>query len=201
MEEEYMNDALFKGRNLGRTGLDLYFYNLRTLMIYKYEIQFQLENGIWSSSRYPEGHFIPWIEANLHLTNGKGNSRNVVEIGCNIPKNDYNLKKILNVSTAYNRVKSIGKLVKSLDDKSELEVLFNEGFHEDVGYYLNDESEYSDELYKMLMDSITHCGKLGLLVTPDLIQKYMETDYSDKEMRDDLGMIQVTMRNTITLQY
>jgi hypothetical protein len=195
------NDVIFEKRRLGEIGLDLYFYNLRTLMIYNYEIIYQLTDGVWSSYRYPRGHSDPWVSANLHLTQGKSNARNVVEIGCNILKNDYDLKRILNTATSYSRVKSIGKLVMALDDDVDLiTTLLNEDFHELSSYI---EQEFNEENFNEFMGILESNGRVHSLqvFSEDIMKKYIESDYTDKVMRDDLGMIQNTMRNTTSLHY
>lgn len=195
---KFMNNEIFINRRLGQLGLDLYFYNIRTLMIFEYEVLYQVTEGLWSTNRYPVDHSTPWVDANLHLTSGKNNARNVVEIGCNIIKNDYNLKKILNLPTSYERVKSIGKMVNYLgDDVDTMKVFFNEGFHEYASLL---EDEYSDENYNEFLSQIPS-KKLAMSLSPEIIEGYLQTEYTFDEMKDDLGMIQNTMRNTTTLQY
>lgn len=194
-----MNDLIFKEREIGELGIDLYFYDARVLMIYKYEILYQLSEGLWSSSRYPQGHEIPWMKANLHLTKGKNNSRNVVEIGCNIVKNNYNLKKVLDIPTSYNRVKSIGKLSNVLrDDLDTLIILLNDEFYE-VNFDVSDNPSQSDidEAVNILREN----GRSHslMVLNEDILMDYLKCEYTDDMMRDDLGMIQNTMRNTMSL--
>lgn len=197
-----MNKAVIEKRPIEHIGLGLYFYNIRTLAIFEFEVLYQLTEGIWSSSRYPEGHSEPWVMSNLFLTSGKSNVRNVVEPGCNIIKNDYNLKKILNIPTSYNRVKCIGRLSNALeDDKETLMTLLNGGFHEYSEVY---PEEFSDDLYNQAMLDLSNFGassEMMMSLSPDIMEKYCSSVYTDDEIRDDLGMIQNTMRNITSFQY
>lgn len=190
--------AIYLGRSFG-IGLDMYFYNIRSLMIFKHEILYQLEDGKWSlsSSKSPKNHYEVWKSANLFLTSGKENVRTVSDFGCVIPKNNYNLKLILDNPNSYERIKSIGKVTLMYEDCGESvnpdmkELLDNEiyEFHEILGTYDTDEG----------IESITRSlpDKLRNFIDEDFIIKYNSVNYSDRMMRDDLGMIQNTMRKNV----
>lgn len=193
------NEPIFEKRDISTIGLDLYFYSFRTLAIFQYELLYQISEGIWSTSRYTKGHEIPWMNANLYLTKGKSNARNIVQTGCNIIKNDYNLKKVLSLNTAYNRINSIGKLVECCTDTKLVINLLNLGFHE----YCNMD-EWDEDFYNVMIDSLysnPDSRELVNCITPELMQCYCNAIYSYDEMKDDLGMIQNTMRNTMSLHY
>lgn len=198
-----MNNLIICNRAIGTLGLDMYFYNIRTLMIFEYEIKYQLSQGIWSLVNNPRNHADVWMNANLHLTQGKSNVRTVSEFGCNIPKNNYNLKKILDNHRSYSRVKSIGILSQIYDkDYDYLKALLNENFHE-YGYILMRDFSDDDDPYKEFMEALslelpdTRC--LIPMIDEDLVYRFLDlvNEYSDSSMRDDLGMIQNTMRNVI----
>jgi hypothetical protein len=78
-----------------------------------------------------------------------------------------------------------------------MKVFFNEGFHEYASLL---EDEYSDENYNEFLSQIPS-KKLAMSLSPEIIEGYLQTEYTFDEMKDDLGMIQNTMRNTTTLQY
>lgn len=196
------NNLIFRNRSIGSLGLDMYFYNIRTLMIFEYEIKYQLSQGIWSLASNPVNHDEVWMKANLYLTQGKNNARTVSEFGCNILKNNYNLKKILENPRSYSRVKSIGILSQMYEGSIDtLKMLLNENFYE-YGYVLLRDFYEDDKPYDEFMESL--CTELpdtkGLIpmIDEDLVYRFLNTEYTDNQMRDDLGMIQNTMRNVIT---
>lgn len=193
-------EPVIEKRISSQIGLNLYFYSFRTLALFNYEVSYQITDGLWSSPRYGN-HATPWIEANLYLTQGKSNARNVVDMGCRIIKNDYNLKKMLNLSTAYRRIEAIGKLVNCCDDYEYVNQLLHNGFHEAYDELIDEwnEWEYYEMINRMLSNPDTR--DLAVMLTPELIQCYIESVYTEDEMRDDLGMIQNTMRNVTSLNY
>lgn len=186
----------FKKREIHEIGLDLYFYSFRTLCLFQYEVLYQITEGAWNYSRYPSGHGDVWKTANLHITQGKSNVRCIVEFGCNILKNDYNLKKILNIGTSYRRLESIGRLINCDIDELSIISLLNAGFHENYSKWDGDFSynELVSELYEN-----PETRELSELITPELLDKYSESTYSFEDIKDDLGMIQNTMRTTMSL--
>lgn len=194
-----MNELILKGRGNNVIGANMYFYSYRTLMIYYYEVVYQISNGIWNCARYPNEHWRVWNEANLYKTKDKSNSRTVVETGCSILKNDYNLKRILNLNTSYSRVQSIGKLAKSLgDDYNRMIELLNLEFYEYIPLLEVDIDMYEvnfDNACRYLLSNYPESRRLLEILDEDVLEKYYSTEYSESEMRDDLGMIQVTMRN------
>lgn len=197
-----VNDQVkFTKRDINKAGIDLYFYNFRTLALFQYEILYQINEGLWNSSRYPQGHSDIWMEANLHVTQGKNNVRNVIQIGSEpIIKNNYNLKKLLNIGTSYNRMMCIGRLVKSCNNEDYVARLLDLEFHElgeklaifDYGYNEESYNEFMNELY-----NDPQFRELAEYLTPELLENYSNSLYYD--LKDDLGMIQNTMRNTMTL--
>lgn len=195
------NNLIFRDRSIGNIGLDMHFYNLRTLMIFEYEVKYQLSQGIWSLINNPMNHADVWITSNLYLTQGKQNARTVSEFGCIISKNNYNLKRMLDNPRSYSRIKSIGLLCKIYEDNpKEVEMLLNENFHE-YGYVLMRDFYEDDDPFEEFLESLSSelPDTRGLIpmITPELVNKFLSFDYSDSEIRDDLGMIQNTMRNVV----
>lgn len=89
----------------------------------------------------------------------------------------------------------------ALDDNVDLiTTLLNEDFHELSSYI---EQEFNEENFNEFMGILESNGCVHSLqvFSEDIMKKYIESDYTDKIMRDDLGMIQNTMRNTTSLHY
>lgn len=200
-----MNNLIFKNRPDRTLGLDMYFYNVRTLMIFEYEIKYQLSQGIWSLISTPKNHADVWMGANLYLTQGKENVRTISEFGCNIPKNNYNLKRVLDNVRSYSRVKSIGIISKIYEnDVNSIKMLLNENFHE-YGYLLMREFYEDDNPYNEFMEALSlelpDTRGLIPMIDEDLVYRFISSDYKDNMIKDDLGMIQNTMRNVVYDKY
>lgn len=183
------------------SGATLYFYNVRTMMLFNYEVLYNITEGAWCSSRYPQGHSDIWAKANLLITQGKVNARTVINADCQILKNDYNLKKLLNISTAYNRIKTIGRLCLGTNDSfRKLNMLLENEIHDNYTFPLY---ECSQEDYEEFLDNLrdNHNNYLCETISYEEFELICNTDYPDQMMRDDLGMIQNTMRNVMTLDY
>lgn len=192
---ENFSDKVITCRSLGHIGLNMHFYSLRTLMLYYIEIRYQLTGGEWSN-KPPRGHSTPWEEANLFLTDGKSNSRTVAEVGCSIPRSKYNLKKILNVSTIANRVNIIGRVVNIIpDDFNKLRFFLESEVYDLLSYLPPKESFNFDQWMVEVSSNYPEFRKIISYITPEFIEAFYESEYSDKDMRDDFGMIQNTMTN------
>ena len=191
-----MSEAIIINREDQSAGIDMYFHNLSSLMIYQYEIIYQLEGTNWRN------YSKPWTDANLYLTNGKDNARTEVhEFSHEITKSAFNLKKILNIGPAYYRIKTIGKFCNIGMDILDLQALFND----EIWDYLhaiediNDPSEFDfEEWIDSLMSAPYKTRSLEML-DPDIMNRFITSNYGYNMMRDDLGMIQNTMRKIIKL--
>lgn len=176
-------------------GLNIFFYNLRTLMIFNHEITFQL-GSLWNDTNVRA-----WEESNLFLTSGKSNVRTEMHLFSEDIYTEYNLKRILKISTAYERIKVIGALCNSeLLDISSLSSVIVDGVDGDAFCSaFRNQSEFN---FNEWMEGVIRYNPDTII--PMVIEDYMmETffrcynEYTNKMIRDDLGMIQNTMRNLI----
>lgn len=198
-----MNNPFFVKRDEQDAGSTLYFYSVRTMMLFNYEVLYNISEGLWNSSRYPQDHAKLWESANLYLTQGKVNARNIVNIGVNVPKSDYNLKRLMNIHTSYDRMKTIGKLCMVIDDRSLLIRMLDLGIHEDFSFSIYDYNSLEDlsDSYSEFMSDLRSSSARELYeeFTYDLYCSLVTANYTDDMLKDDLGMIQNTMRNIMTL--
>lgn len=176
-------------------GLNMFFYNLRTLMIFNHEITFQLES-LWNGTNTKI-----WESANLFLTSGKSNVRTELNVPIDDIYTEYNLKRILRISTAYERIKVIGALCNSeLLDTDSLSSVIVEGVDGDA--FCSAFKNQSEFNFNEWIEGIIRYNPNTII--PMVIEDYMMEDffrcyneYTDRMIRDDLGMIQNTMRNLI----
>jgi hypothetical protein len=188
--------------------MKMYFYSLRTLLIYQYEIKYQLEEGIWSTRSFNLNNE-PWINAELLLTKGKSNVRTEVSSDVTDINGNYNLKMTLNTSTSKSRIHGIGLVTNALllDDTTLIKELLDAEIHEAFDMIEEiieemKEGDYDiDDCYSRLIAELqsNSYGRLAELIDSETLLKLTEASYSDIDMRDDLGMIQNTMRNIVKI--
>lgn len=177
-------------------GLDMFFYNLSTALIYQYELIYQMVDGKWSNDRFSDRSL--WSSANIYLTIYKPNARTQIVGKINkdvLYPNRYNLKSILNIPSAKERVILIGKVANSGIDANDAMALLNEGFHECYDMIGDDSYESYNDFMSDIINS--EYRNLGMMIDYDRYNRIVNAKYSEKEAKDDLGMIQNTMRNIL----
>lgn len=188
------------GTNL-TNGINLYFYSLRTMMIFKYEVLYDLVEGM---SKINSNERDLWLNVNTQLTQGKENARNVL-VNVDIESPKYNLKKLLDNPRIYDRIRTMGRLCNALEgigDLDTLTILLEGDFHSHFSDFMLSSSCYSEttrseEYINELIDHLRINGagiEIISCITTELLDLFNLTEYTKWEMRDDLGMIQNTMR-------
>ena len=198
-----MNNLIISNRNIDEKGIDLYFYNVRTLMIFQYEIMYQLLSGVFSTGRSKSSNSDNeiWSKANLYLTIGKKNAR--IELnGFNLENRNHSLRRVVNCSTAKDRISVIGRISNTFfNDIDIIKLFLDNEFHE---YYdlLNDYDYNSiDEGLESII-SVLRLDRIDTIADlisndPDIMKRYYLERYSYNDMLDDMGMIQNTMRRIL----